>query len=219
MKLTDEVEVDYIDHMGSDLRVVQSARISFGADSSELTDKDKKLIKYLAQHKHETPFEHCTMTVKIRCPMPISKQIMRHRVFAYNEISRRYTTKDIEFFVPPKWREQSTDNKQCSEGEVEGQELASLIYQNGIDDLLNRYDQLIYLGVSREQARFILPQGLMTEFYMTGNLRNWCSFVKLRYAKDAQGEAQEVAQQVRHLLLTHFPVSAKELLDGKESTE
>src|SRR5687767_14024229 len=102
--------------MGEDLSVVNAARVSYGTSSSSLTDKDKKLIKYLADHKHMSPFEHCAMTALITCPLFVRSQIHRHRTFSYNEISRRYTSEDIEFYLPSSWRKQDEKNKQSSAG-------------------------------------------------------------------------------------------------------
>lgn len=213
-------KVQLIDKMGSDLTVVNAARVSFGSKSEKLTDKDVKLINYLAKHSHMTPFEHCTVTLLIECPLPISKQIMRHRTFSYNEISRRYTDKDLEVYTPEVWRKQSKDNKQCSDGEVSEltHYLANTELEFSIRNALKSYDALIELGVSREQARFVLPQGLMTSFFMTGNLRNWAHFISLRDAKDAQGEAQEIARQVKEILVSLYPVSMEALQNVKEGT-
>ena len=216
--LNNKLTVEYVDKMGCDLTVTNAARVSFGSESQIITEKDIKLINFLAREQHYSPFEHCTLTLKIVCPMPISKQIMRHRTFSYNEISRRYTDKDLAVFLPDVWREQSANNKQCSEGEVEAQELAKLTYSRAAKAAMEAYTSLLNLGVSREQARFALPQGLQTEFYMTGNLRNWASFIKLRDAHDAQGEVQEIGQRVKEIVLQEFPHSAKALLYGQEKT-
>ena len=112
------IKAEYMDHMGNDLTVVNSARVSFGSESQELSDKDKKLIKYLADHQHMSPFEHCQLSVRISCPLYIRSQIHRHRTFSYNEISRRYTSKDLEFYIPETLRKQSDDNRQASDGVV-----------------------------------------------------------------------------------------------------
>ena len=200
--------------MGDDLRPVNAARISFGNQKEELDDRDKRLINYLAKHQHYSPFEHCQLSVLIKCPLYTRSQLMRHRTFAYNEISRRYTTKDLEFYVPEvdDIRKQSTDNKQCSEGLVEkAEEMRSLIEITHNTTLIT-YNTLIDAGVSREQARGVLPQNLMTEFYMTGNLRNWIHFLKLRLGKDAQKEAQYVAQGIEEIIKEKFPKSYKALM-------
>ncbi len=211
------IKVQYINHMGNDLTVVNSARISFGRESEELDDNDKKLIKYLADNSHYTPFEHNTLTVIIECPLYIRSQIHRHRTFSYNEISRRYTSENIEFYLPEEddIRKQSTNNKQCSEGYTSGLNAlkAQMLIKNTHDECLRQYNKLIRLGVSREQARGVLPQNLMTKFYMTGNLRNWTHFLKLRLDAHAQKEVQEVAKSVYSIMLDKFPYTTKVLLD------
>src|SRR5437667_11514171 len=108
------IDVEYIDHMGTDLSIVNAARISYGKHKNELDDKDVKLINYLAQHQHMTPFEHTALTVLVTCPLYIRSQIMRHRTFSYNELSRRYTAEGIEFYIPDEFRNQSESNKQGS---------------------------------------------------------------------------------------------------------
>lgn len=199
--------VQLISSMGSDLSVVNAARVSFGSTKQELDAKDEKLIKYLADHKHMSPFEHCTATFLIKCPIYISKQIMRHRTFSYNEISRRYTSKDIEFYVPPVFRAQAKSNRQASEGTIENNEFAKVSYEMQLGAAYAMYQALLSDGICREQARGILPQALMTEFYMTGNLRNWAHFLSLRLPKDAQGEVQELAQMLQKELTKLYPIS------------
>lgn len=203
------MKVEYIDHMGSDLTVIQAARISFGKSSDELTERDVKLINYLARHRHLSPFEHCVMTVHVKCPLFIRSQIMRHRAMAYNEISRRYTSENIEFYTPDVWKQQAKDNRQSSSDPVGVMEQwASLgAYNNAVRAALEHYEYLISVGVSREQARMVLPQSTYTQFIMTGNLRNWHHFISLRSHKGAQEEAQWIAEEVKMLLSVHFPVS------------
>jgi len=200
--------------MGTDLTVVNAARISFGSSTAELSDKDKKLIDYLATNEHMSPFEHNTLTVIVECPLYIRSQIMRHRTFSYNEVSRRYTDKDLEFYVPDTLRKQHASNRQASEGEINPQVAAILDYEIRLHhrQSLDFYERLIKAGVCREQARGVLPQDLMTSFYMTGNLRNWIHFVKLRVDKHAQYEVQLVGNQVLEVLKEKFPESTKVLL-------
>lgn len=155
--------------MGNDLTIVNAARISFGNLSDTLTEKDVKLIDYLAKHKHFSPFEHCQLSVLIECPLYIRSQIHRHRTFAYNII------KDAHSYAH------------------------------------SYYKQLISLGVSREQARGVLPQNLMTKFYMTGSLRNWAHFVHLRNDAHAQKEVQCVAQEIKLILFNLFPKASEAL--------
>ncbi len=201
--------------MGNDLRVVNSARISFGGESEELQDKDKKLIKYLADNEHMSPFEHNILTVIIECPLFIRSQIHRHRTFAYNEISRRYTSDNIEFFIPDTIRKQAANNRQASDGELDEVAAKNAIFlmEKHHSEAEKLFKSLLAIGVPREQARGILPQNLMTKFYMTGNLRNWIHFVKLRIDNHAQAEVQQIGQQVLDLLMDKFPEATKALMN------
>jgi len=211
-----KIKATYVDHMGSDLSAVNAARISYGGGSEELTKKDEKLIKYLADNRHMSPFEHMVLSVIIECPLYIRSQIHRHRTFAYNEISRRYTDKDMEFYTPPSddMRMQSKDNKQSSDGDLKDNRgvLCHALIDTHNQQCLSLYKSLIQSGLSREQARGSLPQNLMTSFYMTGSVRNWCHFLSLRLHPHAQKEVQYVAEDVQTILHAYFPVSAQCLM-------
>lgn len=162
-----------------------------------------------------SPFEHCQLTVKISCPLYIRSQIHRHRTFSYNEISRRYTSKNMEFYKPEVYRKQHEANKQASYGALDPHVQEQLLVE--VEDFQSKskglYDSLLAMGVCREQARGVLCQDLMTEFYMTGNLRNWAHFLDLRDKPDAQVEVQVVAQQVKEILLDKFEYAAEVLHD------
>ena len=212
-------ECELIDSMGSDLTVVNAARVSFSAHKKPnegkytvkpaLIEKDVKLLKFLADHKHTSPFEHCTITFRIKCPLFIARQIMRHRTFSYNEISRRYTSKDIEFWSPAHMREQSINNLQCSGERLEEDKSKEIVetYQTFIKDAFSLYEQFLEAGVSREQARAILPQSMHTTFYMTGNLLNWFKFIKLRRTTEAQPEVKVIAVDIARELVKLYPES------------
>lgn len=206
-----------MDHMGNDVRVVNAARISFGGQSQQLDEKDKKLIKYLADNEHMSPFEHNTLTVIIECPLYIRSQIHRHRTFSYNEVSRRYTSDDIQFYIPDMVRRQAASNRQASEGELDpiSANTAIAIMKVQHEQALDAYEDMLALGVPREQARGVLPQNLMTKFYMTGNLRNWVHFVRLRIDNHAQAEVQEIGKQVLEILRERFPEATNALLGAK----
>jgi len=209
-----QIKVTYIDHMGTDITTVNAARISFNTEKQELDDKDKKLIKYLSDNEHMSPFEHCVLTVIVECPLYIRSQIHRHRTFAYNEVSRRYTSENLEFFIPDSIRKQSKSNRQASDGRVDNNSAISAIdiMEDAHKFALNQYETLLAIGVAREQARGVLPQNLMTKFYMTGNLRNWAHFVKQRLDSHAQEEVQLVGKQVLEILYDKFPEATKALL-------
>jgi len=211
-----EIKATYVDHCGSDLSIVNAARVSFGKKSEKLKQKDKDLIKYLADNEHYSPFEHVTCTIVVECPLYIRSQIHRHRTFSYNEISRRYTSENIEFYIPPvdDIRMQSSDNKQASRGSLDHASADNAQYL--IEELCRKakqtYDELLELGVAREQARSVLPVCTMTKFYMSGNLRNWVHFLKLRLHPHAQKEARIVAEQVLAVLKEKFPEGVKALM-------
>lgn len=213
------IDVKYIDSMGSDLSVVNAARVSFGGRVSTLEPRDCRLIKYLADHDHMTPFEHCVLCVLISCPLHIRSQIMRHRTFSYNEISRRYTEKNLECYVPFRARSQSSDNRQASGPDLDddSNREAIALFKAAHAHALESYDKLLKMGVAREMARGVLPVNTMTEFYMTGNLRNWVHFVNLRDHQDAQEEVQEIARMVRGILIEKFGEAAKHLFAAKEN--
>jgi thymidylate synthase (FAD) len=201
--------VTYVDHMGNDARAAEAARVSFDGGSfgkDSLSERDVKLIRFLATENHTSPFEHSTLSVAIKCPLFVRSQIMRHRTFSYNEISRRYTSVNLEFYEFGGLRGQATKNLQCSTDELvpHSQELKALI--EGHNKLaLEVYNRLIKEGVAREQARAVLPQSLMTSFVMTGNLLNWLKFLKLRLDPHAQPECKEVAEMCLSVMRSRFP--------------
>lgn len=208
-----KIDVTYLQHMGHDLITVNAARVSYDTISTLLNERDEKLIAYLGQHYHLGPFEHNTVSLLIECPLVISQQIQRHRTFSYSQVSRRYTAKNITTYTPAVVREQSSSNHQASQGEMKG----GLVYffDAAYAHSLKVYADLIQAGVCREQARFVLPQGMMTKFWMTGNLRNWAHFVKLRIDTDAQGEVREVAEKVSDIITPLYPHSWEVLVNGK----
>ena len=218
------MNVDFIESWGSDLSVVNAARVSFDKHSSELLPKDEKLIHYLAKHKHTSCFEHMGATLKLKVPIFIARQIQRHRTFSYNEISRRYVDSEPEFFWPDKWRKRAENAKQGSSDDAHSMEiLYGTDGKNGSTDLLAwveehvsdtllLYNTLVKEGVAPELARMILPQNMYTEFYMSGNLRAWSHFLHLRLDGHAQKEVQDVAKMVADILTPLFPVSMEALL-------
>lgn len=208
--IVNKMTVTPVQMMGTDLTTVNAARISFNGEKEMLDVKDEKLINFLAKNKHMSPFEHSTATFIIECPLFIRSQIHRHRTFAYNEVSRRYTSEDLAFYIPEALRQQAKSNRQASEGELQesAKKHSSMkAIQYGIEKSVNVYEELIDNSVAREIARGSLPQNLMTRFFMTGNLRNWAHFIELRIDSHAQVEAQMIAQQLADQLQERFPVS------------
>lgn len=212
-------DVRLINVMGTDRTAVESARVSFssdeftGFDDEPLSEKDEKLLSFLIRSGHTSVHEHSVLTFRITCPLYISKQIMRHRTFSYNEISRRYTSKDMEFFIPHHFRKQAEKNLQCSTQEgVDNHMEALKTYEDIVKKAKEAYDQLIELGVCREQARGVLPNCMYTSFYMTGNLNNWFKFLKLRLDDHAQEEVQMVALEIKRVIEEYFPITSKYMI-------
>lgn len=209
-------KVQLIESMGNDLTSVNAARVSFGVGKEELDAKDKKLIKYLVEHQHTSPFEHCAVTFKFVVPMFVRSQHHRHRTWSYNEISRRYTDVNLRFYEPEGFRTQHKSNRQASNPEelinptmmrVMGwkPKTISTIVKEHHYTSVKLYEQLTGLGVCREQARGILPQNLYTEYYGTANLLNILKFIKLRTHEGAQWEIQKVAEACLTILEDLYP--------------
>lgn len=215
-----ELSIEFVEAMGNDLTPVNAARISFNSNSEILSDKDKKLIKFLADHDHMTPFEHQIMTIIIKCPLYIRSQIHRHRTFSFNERSFRYSSEELEFYFPPitDIRKQSLSNKQGSNGVLDTHSAQASLNDMRVSTAygLDYYNILLKRGVAREQARAVLPQNLMTKFYMTGNLRNWCHFLKLRLDPSAQSEVQTLAKKTAILIKEKWPVSYSCLMEKSQ---
>jgi thymidylate synthase (FAD) len=208
------IDVTYIDHMGSDLSVVNAARVSFGKQSDwmprvhngepkVLQFKDDKLIKYLAKHKHTSPFGHAFASFHVKAPVFVARQLVKHKFLRWNEISRRYVEDEPEFYMPDEWRGRSSDKKQGSEGVVKSN--ANVSYFN--DTMLGVYTQLLDEGVCPEQARMVLPQSMMTEWYWSGSLDAFADMCNLRCKPDTQAESREVAELVEDQMMSLFPIS------------
>lgn len=212
-------KVEYIDHMGSDITTVNAARVSFGRTRTQIDEKDEKLIKYLIKNNHTSPFEHCSLTFRFTVPLFIRSQHHRHRTWAYNEISRRYTSIDMEFYEPSKFRTQHESNRQASKDEdidpLSCYRFADFSCFNKASKLvkmhnkcsLELYNSLVKEGVCREQARGVLPQNLYTSYYGTCNLHNLIKFINLRSHSGAQWEIQQVAKACQTIAEKHFPIT------------
>jgi len=219
--------VEYVSHMGTDLSVVNAARVSFGAGKEEVDEKDIKLINYLMRHNHSSPFEHCTITFKFTVPLFIRSQHHRHRTWAYNEISRRYTSVDVNFYEPKNFRTQHESNRQASNDELVNPILdynrAGLPVSGVASDMVRvhhkecvkLFDSLLSAGVCREQARGVLPQNLYTQYFGTVNLHNLLKFISLRLHEGAQWEIQQVAKACLEIAKEHFPHSVESYMKHK----
>jgi thymidylate synthase (FAD) len=208
--------VKLVDHMGSDLSVVNAARVSFGKRKDTYDEADGKLITYLAEHDHTSPFRHTALTFHVKAPIFVFRQWMKHRIASeFNEISGRYVEFPAdEFFVPETFRLQAKVNKQGSEGRIEG-EAAAQAHETFLATCRNavaQYKSLIALGVCREQARCVLPLGLYSEVYWTVSLQAAAHFIRLRTDGHAQWEIQQYAHAVRRMVEELYPNSIKALL-------
>lgn len=193
---------------GSDLDVVNAARVSYGKTADKLSERDKKLINYLIEHEHTSPFEHNQLSFRVKCPIYVARQWMRHRMNSYNEISYRYVKAKLEFYIPKNWRYQDNNNKQSSIGEFKDTNLEKM-YKESIESIMKNYEILLESGVSREQARGLLPLSTYTEFIYTCNLHSLMHFLKLRLNKNAQNEIRAYATGLLKLATPYFPESLK----------
>jgi thymidylate synthase (FAD) len=228
------IKATYVDHMGSDLSVVNAARVSFGKTSEMrmtlrgqpvLKAKDTKLIQYLAKHKHISPFGHAFASFHVKAPIFVARQLVKHKFLRWNEISRRYVDDEPEFYVPDVWRGRSADKKQGSDGVVD---LGRNPYEPYCEDWeiddgrygfnevsLVVYKDMIAKGVAPEQARMVLPQSTMTEWYWSGSLDAFADMCRLRLPSDTQQETRVVAQQISEKMSELFPVSWAALIKGE----
>ena len=208
------IEVTYVNHMGDDLSVVNAARVSFGKKSDYmprvhmgepkvLQYKDDRLIKYLAKHKHKSPFNHTFTTFHVKAPVFVARQLVKHEYMPWNEISRRYVDSDPEFYVPDVWRGRAQDKKQGSAGVVKTN--ANIEYHNNV--MLQLYKQQLDEGVTPEQARMNLPQSMMTEWYWSGTLYAFAKMCGLRLKEDTQAETRIVAEKIEDVMAKLYPIS------------
>ena len=215
------INVTYIDHMGSDLSVVNAARVSFGKKSEALgtsgvegepmtpilNDPDKRLIKYLAKHRHMSPFGHAFASFHVKAPIFVARQLVKHKFLRWNEISRRYVSDEPEFYTPAVWRGKSADKKQGSDGVVDVGDWGDTNWA-----CLKAYNDLLEHGVAPEQARMVLPQSTMTEWYWSGSLDAFMDMCNLRCKLDTQYETRLVADYIKSEMINLFPVSVEALV-------
>ena len=223
------IKATYIDHMGTDLSVVNAARVSFGKTSKweweecgvkafgnesyqRLSDKDAKLIHYLAKHKHMSPFGHAFASFHVKAPIFVARQLVKHKFLRWNEISRRYVDDEPEFYVPEVWRGRAEDKKQGSSGEVK---IPYMVPHEFNRSALYEYETLLEAGIAPEQARMVLPQSTMTEWYWSGSLDAFADMCRLRCKEDTQYETRLVADQISVIMEDLFPVSWKALVDAE----
>jgi len=203
-------------HCGSDLSVVNSARVSFDKESSSLSDKDEKLIHYLAKHKHTSPFGHAFVTFKVDAPVFVARQLVKHKFLRWNEVSRRYVDNEPDIYSPDHWRQRPENKKQGSGQafEKEHQQFMQQQYVEIMDRVLKMYEYMLAYGVAPEQARMMLPQSMMTSWWWAGSLDAFADMCKLRLGPDSQTETREVAIQIAEEMVNLFPVSWKALMEN-----
>tara|TARA_B110000858_G_scaffold189576_1_gene236492 strand:- start:52 stop:738 length:687 start_codon:yes stop_codon:yes gene_type:complete len=217
------IEATYIDHMGSDLSVVNAARVSFGKKrealgtvttngviKTVLHDTDTRLIRYLAKHRHMSPFGHAFASFHIKAPVFVARQLVKHKFLRWNEISRRYVDSEPEFYSPKVWRGKSADKKQGSDGVVDVGDWGDTNWA-----CLMAYNDLLEKGVAPEQARMVLPQSTMTEWYWSGSLDAFSDMCNLRCKSDTQAETREVANQIDRKMMQLFPISWSALTEDE----
>lgn len=223
------IEATYVDHMGSDLSVVNAARVSFGKKSEyrctnhqigtwELPEGDQRLIKYLAKHKHISPFGHAFASFHVKAPVFVARQLVKHKFLRWNEISRRYVSEDPEFYQP-KLRAASKDKKQGSGDALVLSHQQDEVIRRVHNRALETYKYLLHTGVCEEQARAVLPLSHMTEWYWSGSLDAFADMCNLRCKPDTQAETRIVAQQIDRKMLELFPVSWDALTQGDEDAK
>jgi thymidylate synthase (FAD) len=222
------------DHMGSDISVVNAARVSFGKTSHPvawmeydyedgsrcgdlvalLDTRDRKLVSYLAKHKHLSPFGHAFASFHVKAPIFVARQLVKHKFLRWNEISRRYVDYVPTLYRPDEWRGRSEDKKQGSSGTIELDDYRTNQYRGAEGAALAAYNALLDAGVCPEQARMVLPQSTMTEWWWSGSLDAFAAMCKLRCAEDTQYETRLVADQISSVMGDLFPVSWGALMDG-----
>ena len=207
------MKVELIDTMGTDLTVVNAARVSYSKtkDAFDVV-KDEKLIKYLAEHNHWSPFAHASLQFRIKAPIFVARQLFKHQVgLAWNEVSRRYVDFPPELYKPETWRGRPKNSKQGSDGEIKLDQTIEYSMESAMESCLITYNTLLEKGVAPEQARMVLPQSMMTEWYWSGTLYAFSRICNLRCKPDTQKETRDVANEIYKLCNEKFPRSWKYL--------
>lgn len=211
-----DMQVDYVDHLGGDINVVNAARVSFAKEVKEFDfEKDTKLINYLAKHNHFTPLAHTSVTIRVKAPIFMARQFVKHQIgLVWNEESRRYIDDEPEFYIPKELRGRPVNAKQGSNGVLGGSELFTGMIVAESSRCLDLYKRLLEGNVAPEMARMVLPQNTMTNWMWTGSLVALSRVVKLRTDSHAQQEAQELAKLINDVVAPLYPVSWKALMDN-----
>ena len=219
-EVLDKGFIEAIDYIGNDLTVANSARVSFGKRKDKYDKSDERLVRYLAKNKHYSPFRHLMVQFHIKAPEFVTRQLYKHVVgietssssitkdHAWNEISGRYVPVE-EYYIPENWRQQSEDSKQASIGAIKEQEEATEAYAKAIQVGKHYYQELLKLGVAKEQARTLLPLSSYTEFYWTASFQAIANFIELRDKPDAQWEIQQYAKALKSIISQLYPITTQ----------
>ena len=210
------ISVELINHMGTDLSVCDAARVSFDKQASQYTpEQNAKLINYLAKHNHKSPFNHCFATFRVKAPIFVARQLVKHEYMPWNEVSRRYVDSEPEFYIPDTWRKKADNVKQGSSDEaIKHSDGWGNEYDALVEDLAHFYHNLLADGVCPEQARMVLPQSMMTTWIWSGSLFAIAKMCKLRLDPHTQYESRIVAEKIKELIMPLFPVSLAALLEN-----
>lgn len=210
------MRVEFIDKLGSDLTVVNAARVSFAKQKQKFNDDDQGLLNYLAEHGHWSPFAHPQLQLRVTAPIAIARQLGKHQIgLTWNEISRRYVDYRPESHVPNEWRGRAANKKQGSGKPIDDDAEIRRIYKLSLDIAHGTYAALLASGVCPEQARFVLPQAMFTQWFWTGSLMAFARICKLRCADDAQAETREIGRQIANIASRYFPAAWAALTNEK----
>ena len=209
------MEVKFVDKMGTDLTVVNAARVSYAKTKEQFEDKDEKLIAFLAKHNHWSPFAHASLQFKIKAPVFVARQLVKHQVgLSWNEVSRRYVDFPPQLYNPDAWRGRPVNSKQGSAGEVKLNRTLQHLYSTAMEQCKILYNALIGKNIAPEQARMVLPQSMMTEWYWSGSLYAFARICNLRCKPDVQKETRDICEQISECCNKEFPVSWKYLVNN-----
>ena len=218
---TSPIQVTYIDKLGSDLSVVNAARVSFEKtstldESGNLKPEDAKLIRYLAKHQHWSPLAHTSLQIRVKAPIFVARQLVKHQIgLVWNEVSRRYVDSEPEFYFPDFWRGKPVNAKQGSDGIIgDSDSVVAELVRASTEECLQTYNALLAQGVAPEQARMVLPLNAHTEWIWTGSLVAFARVCKLRLDPHAQSETSDVARFISPIAAEHFPVSWSALMEN-----
>lgn len=208
---TAQMSVQMIDYCGSDLSVVNAARVSFEKESDEMCMQDEKLISYLARHKHTSPFNHAFASFRVKAPIFVARQLVKHKFLPWNEVSRRYVDSEPEFYIPSKWRLKAENVKQGSSDDFSDIDWEYIVNESTLSSL-ELYKDMLQSKVCPEMARMVLPLNCMTEWIWSGTLGAWSDMCRLRLDSHSQKETREIAEQISHEMSFIFPVSWEALM-------